>query len=39
MQDGAGSVSLLFLAIKAADSSEKDNGIVKSVFCDKQWDI
>jgi len=34
VQDGAGSVSLFFLVIKAANSSKKDNNTPKSIFCD-----
>ena len=34
VQDGAGSVSLFFLVIKAANSSKKDNNTPKAIFCD-----
>jgi len=36
VQDGAGSVSLLILFIKAADSLKKDNDVPKTMFCDLQ---
>ena len=34
VQDGAGSVSLLLLVINAADSSEKENDVPKSIIWD-----
>jgi len=33
-QDGVGSMSLMFVVLKAADSLEKDNDVPKSLFCD-----
>ena len=38
-QDGVGSVYLFVSIIKAANTSNKDNDVPKSIFCNPQWDI